>query len=129
MLGQNNVGLFGLLETRIKSSKVQNNIFSSDGKLYLVTNYSHHSGGRIWLIWDSKCFELEGISIYTQCIHMKVRDKSRNLNYWLTMVYGLNQASDREVLWQQLGQISMRISGAWCMMGDFNAISNLNDRI
>ena len=45
------------------------------------------------------------------------------------MVYGLNRTADREVLWQQLGQISMTISGAWCMMGDFNAISNPNDRI
>ena len=47
-----NIGLFGLLETRSKRSKVQNNMFTNDDRWSVVTNYNHHIGGRMWLIWD-----------------------------------------------------------------------------
>ena len=66
MLSKNNVGLFGLLETRIKSSKMHNNVFTMDGKWSVVTNYSQHGGGRIWVIRDSKSFEVGYLCIYTQ---------------------------------------------------------------
>ena len=49
MISKNNVGLFGLLETRIKRSKMHNNVFTMDGKWSVVTNYSQHGGGRIWV--------------------------------------------------------------------------------
>ena len=86
LLSKNNVGLFGLLETRIKRSKMQNNVFTADGKWSVVTNYNHHSGGRIWLIWDSKLIDLDVINSYSQCVHVKVIKKSKNQTYWLTMV-------------------------------------------
>ena len=129
MLSQNNVGLFGLLETRIKSRNMQNNVFSSDGKWSLVTNYNQHNGGRIWLLWDPKYFELEDITTFTQCIHVKVSVRNRLQSFWLTMVYGLNKATERDELWNQLEQIRQKIDGAWCVMGDFNAISGLNERL
>ena len=50
MLCQNNVGLFGLLETRIKRGKMQSNVFTAEGKWSVITNYNQHCGGRIWLI-------------------------------------------------------------------------------
>ena len=77
----------------------------------------------------TKLFDLDVTTIYSQCVHVKVIDKSRNQSYWLTMVYGLNKASERDELWQQLGKLRMRISDAWCLRRDFNAISNLNDRL
>ena len=129
MLSQNNVGLFGLLETRIKRSSMHNNVFTADGKWSVVTNYNHHNGGRIWMIWDHNLFELDEFSTFSQCIHVKVSDKIRKQTFWLTIVYGMNKASERADLWQQIGHIRQRSRGAWCMMGDFNAISNFNDRL
>ena len=82
---------------------MQNNVFTADGRWSVVTNYNQHNGGRIWLIWDSKYFELEDISLYSQCIHVRVRDTNRKQAFWLTMVYGLNKAVERAELWRQLG--------------------------
>ena len=45
VLCQNNVGLLGLLETRIKRLNLQNNLFTSNGKWSVVTNYNQHCGG------------------------------------------------------------------------------------
>ena len=44
MLSQNNVGLFGLLETRIKRNNLQSNVFTKDGNWSIVTNYNEHRG-------------------------------------------------------------------------------------
>ena len=77
MLSQNNVVLFGLLETRIKSRNMQNNIFTLEGKWSVVTNYNQHCGGRIWLVWDPKFFELNDIQTFWQGIHGRERDRIR----------------------------------------------------
>ncbi|XP_074305780.1 uncharacterized protein LOC141641001 [Silene latifolia] len=58
-LNQNNVGLFGLLETKIKSwnwIKVKNNVCENWS---ICTNNSKHKGGRIWLIWQPTQFVVD----------------------------------------------------------------------
>ncbi|XP_074283597.1 uncharacterized protein LOC141608138 [Silene latifolia] len=89
-LNQNKVGLFGLLETKIRSSNWQKDITA-------------------------------------QCIHSK--DKNRRINFWLTVVYGLNKAPERECLWLKLGNYYRKCQGPWMVYGDFNAIMAPHERI
>ncbi|KAL9227761.1 hypothetical protein vseg_003412 [Gypsophila vaccaria] len=44
------VGLFGLLETKIKSSAIMRT-FTSFSNLIISTNNGFHNGGRIWILW------------------------------------------------------------------------------
>ena len=86
MLNQNNVGLFGLLETRIQSRNQQSNVFTFAGQWSVITNYNLHSGGRIWLIWDPMHFELVNFRSYSQCIHAKVKERHKMHSFWITVV-------------------------------------------
>ena len=84
----NNVGLFGLLETKIKGSnwiQAKNNICD---QWMVCTNSSHHRGGKIWLIQDPKIVQVDIIETTAQCILAYVTDLVRQTKFWITLVYG-----------------------------------------
>ncbi|XP_074265905.1 uncharacterized protein LOC141588359 [Silene latifolia] len=91
--------------------------------------YGLHRGGRIWLIWDPNSFEVEICDVTVQSIHASVVDKTRKNKFWFTVVYGLNHAADREVLWSSLRHYHSVICGPWLVDGDFNAVLARNERI
>ncbi|XP_074278426.1 uncharacterized protein LOC141602015 [Silene latifolia] len=128
-LFQNNVGLFGLLEIKVKSrnwNKVKNNVCDSWS---ICTNNSHHKGGRIWLIWQPNQYVVDVRYICDQLIHSKVSDKLRNISFYFTLVYGLNKDKERESLWDYLCHISRDIDTASMVGGVFNILMHLNERI
>ncbi|XP_074292776.1 uncharacterized protein LOC141619656 [Silene latifolia] len=125
----NKVGLFGILEAKIKSrnwNKVTNNICSNWA---ICTNSHLHSGGRIWIIWDPFLFEVDILDVTIQCIHTKVFDKARRKDFYFTVVYGLNSLGDREPLWQSIRSYHLQLNSPWLLCGDFNAIMERNERI
>ncbi|XP_074299014.1 uncharacterized protein LOC141630019 [Silene latifolia] len=91
--------------------------------------YGLHRGGRIWLIWDPNSFKVEICDVTVQSIHASVVDKARKNKFWFTVVYGLNHAADREVLWSSLRHYHSVIFGQWLVGGDFNAKLARNERI
>ncbi|XP_074299563.1 uncharacterized protein LOC141630691 [Silene latifolia] len=128
-LHQNKLGLFGLLETKIKGSnwlKVRNNICEDWS---ICTNNSTHKGGRVWLLWDPTLYQVDILNVTAQCIHSKVVDKSRKVVFWYTLFYGFNKSQEREPLWQALKGFSVLISGPWLVCGDFNSVTETKDRI
>jgi len=44
-------------------------------------------------------------------------------------VYGYNQAEAREPLWEALIDIAQNMDEAWCVLGDFNSVLHLGDRM
>ncbi|XP_074315004.1 uncharacterized protein LOC141651181 [Silene latifolia] len=127
-LNQNKVGLFGLVETKIKSHRwlqVQNNLCDNWS---ICTNSSLHSGGRIWLLWDPVLFTVNVKDMTDQVIHTEIYDKVRRKSFCFTLVYGLNKAAERESLWSCLRQYQRSILGPWMVCGDFNAMS-IDERI
>ncbi|XP_074299597.1 uncharacterized protein LOC141630732 [Silene latifolia] len=128
-LHQNKLGLFGLLETKIKGSnwiKVRNNICED---WVICTNNITHKGGRVWLLWDPTLYPVDILAVTSQCIHSKVFDKARKVGFWYTLVYGFNKNQEMEPLWQALKGFSLLISGPWLVGGDFNSITETKDRI
>lgn len=51
LLNSHNCGLFGLLESWVKSCNFYKVYPRVCANWSLVTNYNVHKGGRIWLIW------------------------------------------------------------------------------
>ncbi|XP_074297834.1 uncharacterized protein LOC141628615 [Silene latifolia] len=122
-------GLFGLVETKIKShswNKVRNNLCENWS---ICTNSSLHSGGRVWLLWDPSMFDVNVKDVTAQAIHSEVYDKFRSKMFWYTLVYGFNKAAERESLWHSIREYHMGINGPWMVCGDFNAILDYNERI
>lgn len=106
------IGLFRFLETRVKAvsfPKVFPKICSS---FSVVTNYMKHRGGRIWLVWLASNFAVNIKDCSAQHIHCVVTHKATGRVFAVTMVYGFNDASERNVLWADLVNISKSITGA-----------------
>ncbi|XP_074291447.1 uncharacterized protein LOC141618246 [Silene latifolia] len=66
---------------------------------------------------------------WNKSIHAKVLDKSRKKLFWLTVVYGLNHAHERNELWDSLRGYHSKVSGPWLVGGDFNAVMARDERI
>ncbi|XP_057248240.1 uncharacterized protein LOC130590220 [Beta vulgaris subsp. vulgaris] len=121
--------LFGFLETRVKAVNFDK-VFPKICKDWsIVTNYSHHLGGRIWLAWIPSLFVVDIRCIGDQYVHCEVLHRASGSFFWLTIVYGLNDRAERKRLWSKLCQISSNLQGAWIVMGDYNNVLNLEDRI
>ncbi|XP_074303188.1 uncharacterized protein LOC141637598 [Silene latifolia] len=64
-----------------------------------------------------------------QLIQAKVFDKTRDCQFWFTLVYGFNKDKDRESLWESLISHGKRVDSRWMVCGDFNSLMHLNERI
>ncbi|XP_074282709.1 uncharacterized protein LOC141607248 [Silene latifolia] len=123
------IGLFGLVETKIKLQdfvSVLNNIGS---QWQGVNNNFYHPRGRVWVIWNPKIFHVNLLHANAQCITVNVVEIASGDNFLFSVVYGFNDASQRTALWIYLKSIFDGYQGPWCVCGDFNNVLHFNERI
>lgn len=48
---------------------------------------------------------------------------------WLTEIYALNQIESRKRLSEEIKQLAGACNNEWCVMGDFNNVLKMEDRI
>ncbi|XP_074288529.1 uncharacterized protein LOC141613686 [Silene latifolia] len=128
-LHQHNVGLFGLLEAKVKA--LSHNSISGiviDG-WSLTTNNSCHKGGRVWVLWNPSIFHADIVNYSAQCINMEVVENASNKLFYLSMVYAFNDLQAREPLWEQLINFASVVDGAWAVCGDFNCVLSHSERL
>ncbi|XP_060960884.1 uncharacterized protein LOC133031410 [Cannabis sativa] len=119
--------LVGLLETRVKSSKL--------GDLYqrmfqgwcFTTNLAWHKGGRIIMAWNHLLFNITIIKCTSQMIHSHIETLNNRYKFFITFVYGFNDENGRKVLWNDLRSVSSQ--EPWLILGDFNDILSKDERI
>ncbi|XP_074303276.1 uncharacterized protein LOC141637734 [Silene latifolia] len=99
------------------------------GDWAICTNNSFHKGGRVWLLWNPKIFQVDMIHTTAQCIHTKVKDMMQGFVFYFTLAYGFNKAAERESLWQDLRNYATTANGPWLVGGDFNSIMRVGERI
>ncbi|XP_074290700.1 uncharacterized protein LOC141617406 [Silene latifolia] len=70
----NKVGLYGLLETKVKDLDCTG-ILSGFGLHWRgVNNNQYHSGGRVWLVWVDQVFDVQVLTMSDQHITAKVTE-------------------------------------------------------
>ena len=124
----NNIGLIGLLETKVKSQnvcKIAENIFTG----WEWANNCAISNGRIWVAWKPSLYKVSVKEQSDQFIHCSVSQLLTSKHFHITFIYGHNHEPQRQPMWTALHRISTSIQGAWCILGDFNAILSKDDRI
>jgi len=94
-LHDKSVGLIGLLETKIKEHKIQKVVKRMFPNLRWMYNFTLNSKGRIWLTWNPTSYQTHLLRMSDQLIHCKVTQMSTNKNFYLSMIYGMNQESQR----------------------------------
>ncbi|XP_074265645.1 uncharacterized protein LOC141588088 [Silene latifolia] len=122
------IGLFGLLETKIKNKIFLKAVNSFNNGWCISTNNGYHSGGRIWILWQPKRFRVNFIEYNAQFIHMKVESLLDKSMCYLTVVYAFNSIQERVPLWNQLRKIAGMTHGPWAIAGDFNCILAASER-
>ncbi|XP_070046258.1 uncharacterized protein [Nicotiana tomentosiformis] len=93
------VGLFGLLETKIKRAKAQQAAFNLCNGWSFTTNLVKHPGGKVWVVWKSVVYDV-------------------NITW-----------SIRRQLWEDIKRVHQMVKGPWAIMGDFNSILSREDRV
>ncbi|KAK9748444.1 hypothetical protein RND81_02G057900 [Saponaria officinalis] len=127
-LRNNRIDIFGLLESKIKEAKAVK-IAKSEFKSYgLITNYSHHKNGCIWVLWNSSTITVSPLLIQGQLIHCHVLHHSKNVQFHVTFVYGYNDPREKQLLWSSLFQIRLSVL-EWLVLGDFNVVRDVAERI
>ncbi|XP_074283130.1 uncharacterized protein LOC141607675 [Silene latifolia] len=112
-LHQNKVGLYGLVETKVKQQdfdKILNNLGSHWKG---INNNSFHSGGRVWVIWIPLFFNVTTLHQSAQNITVQVIVLSTGDGFIFTVVYGFNDDEDRMDLWQDLKYVHDNFPGPW----------------
>ncbi|XP_074305651.1 uncharacterized protein LOC141640871 [Silene latifolia] len=126
-LHQNDVNLFGLLETKVKPESLNRVACKVCYGWNFVTNTSLHNGGRVWILWKANKLSLDVLEMDAQYIHVRIQVQQTGHLFLATFVYAFNKIADRIPLWNALIRFSM--GGPWIVLGDFNNVMYSNERL
>ncbi|XP_056694959.1 uncharacterized protein [Spinacia oleracea] len=130
LISLHHVKLFSLLETRVKAPKMGDMYLNLCPSWCFTSNTSCHRNGRIIVAWDAGAFTVDIIHMTSQLIHCSITPRNTYNSFFCTFVYGLNTAMEREALWSSLTELATAGGNkAWIIMGDFNAVMEMEDRI
>jgi len=97
----NNIGLVGLLETKIKRHKAES-IASNNFRGWNWDNNCDISNGRIWVAWQPSVYSITILEKTDQLIHCEATQLSTCKHFHITFIYGHNLALQRQPLWDAL---------------------------
>jgi len=83
----------GLLETKVKADKasmIANNIFQGWNWHY---NFTPHIRGRMWIAWRPSSYSVQILTQSDQFIHYKATQNNTMKTFFITFIYGANQAA------------------------------------
>ncbi|XP_010696382.1 uncharacterized protein LOC104908909 [Beta vulgaris subsp. vulgaris] len=92
-------------------------------------NNAHHENGRIIIGWCPGAFHVNILTMSSQFIHCEIKPTQGGRGFFCTFMYGFNELNSRGPLWDGIKEIAKKVDGGWVLMGDFNALSNVEDRI
>ena len=95
----------------------------------MINNYNASPNGRIWLVWDDNWYEVKMITSSAKILHSQVKERSKDYQFIVTVVYGFNTVEQRKSLWKEMQTISQGVIQPWLIVGDFNAILSTKDRL
>nr|XP_016440329.1 PREDICTED: uncharacterized protein LOC107766112 [Nicotiana tabacum] len=119
--------MIACLETRVKQQKSKDVHKKMGGDWKVEDNYAYAPNGRIWIMWKETNVHIAILESTDQLIHCQVEDKNSTFTSYITFVYGLHTIQHRVSLWRSLRNI--QLSGPWLIIGDFNSVLSVDDRI
>ncbi|XP_062099879.1 uncharacterized protein LOC133805734 [Humulus lupulus] len=121
----NRIGVGGLLETKMKGSKISRFI-----DLHFP-NWDYYTSsvieGRLLIVWRKSFVKITVLEESNQFVHCLVKLTGVQQDFGVTFVYGLNSIEGRRSLWEGLRRPFLK-DKAWLFLGDFNAPFSGKDR-
>ncbi|XP_062093615.1 uncharacterized protein LOC133799633 [Humulus lupulus] len=124
-----NVGLVSLLETKVKN-KNMGSLYTSLFYGWCFTNNNPWiDKGRIIVAWNLNVYSLDIRLCTTKLIHCLIKVPNRAGSFLITFVYGFNDELSRDQLWKDMHELAISIAAPWMVIGDFNEILSLHEKI
>src|SRR4051812_28475423 len=83
----------------------------------------------MWILWNNNKIQVKRICSSDQMIHVGIYSIQGDLQMWCTTIYAHNSLDKRHKLWEDIEQLSYNINAPWMLMGDYNNVMIVNDRI
>lgn len=80
------------------------------------------------MLWF-EAIDLMIINFSSSNIHIKIKEKSLDTVSFLTSSFGAPETGKRVKFWNRLGRINPGTDAKWCVMGDFNEITTLDQKV
>ncbi|KAJ8432338.1 hypothetical protein Cgig2_020687 [Carnegiea gigantea] len=117
------------LESKVKDQ----NMVQVMGKVCPYWQWVHNASmtkrGRIILSWHPRRYQFNMILKIDQLIHGEAIHLLTNMKFYITFVYGRNLEDQRIPLWGDLMSLAQSLEDPWYMLGDFNSVLKLGERI
>ena len=116
-----------LYEIRVNSNRTLNILpkLSYDCFDFIPIGYF----GGLWLCWNSNVISLDIILKNDNMFHCMVYFPNLNVNCFITFLYGYAQHFKQKEIWNNLLNIKNSIIKPWAIVGDFNEILYMHDKI
>ncbi|XP_062100693.1 uncharacterized protein LOC133806616 [Humulus lupulus] len=124
-----NVGLVGLLETRVQTKNLGSIYLNMFPGWCFTSNNAWHKGGRIIVSWNPSMFLVNIFHCTSQLMHLEVVTVSNKESFLVTFVYAFNEEIGRNMLWADLKEVATIVRNPWLLLGDFNDILSVEERI
>ena len=127
-IANHNISLFSLLETKVKRQGISA-LYQRICPSWCIThNLALHKGGRIIVAWKAKEIKVDIRFVSCQIIHLVVSPHVGD-SFACSFVYGATDKNERGIMLTELETIGATVTRPWIVMGDFNYIANLNERV
>lgn len=118
--------IFIIMETRCDPANLKRSFFLLGFDGFVFSQANGFAGG-IVVGWKSADVQATVLCIKFQFIHLKVSFFGGPSSY-LTAVYASPHEENRRYLWEDLHYIAVDMQDKWCLVGDFNDITNLSEK-
>ncbi|XP_074320030.1 uncharacterized protein LOC141656846 [Silene latifolia] len=116
-----------LLETRVKECRAARITHTHFRDWVFLNNYGKHYNGRIWILLNPKTTALLSQRIEEQFIHLYFKHFESNLQFYVSFVYGSNNAQERGQLWSGLHDVST--PDPCLVLGNFNIVRDPDEKL
>jgi len=108
-LSKHDVGLVGLMETKVKEENIDMVACNLFGGWEWHTNVEYNNKVRKWVAWKSKDYQVRILDSIEQLIHCRAQQIATQKVFYITFVYGMNSIALREPLWRRLRDIAYQM--------------------
>ena len=124
LISENSLCMCAIIETRLIKKVVDSVCSNVFGNWEWVSNSVESSKGcRIAVGWDANCVNASLLSSSGQVMHFEVLVINENKKFFVSFIYGDNDAKDRVKLWNKLNEhLAIMENKPWVILGDFNVV-------
>lgn len=104
------------------------NVLASMGFIFFEGLSAIRKGGGIIVAWN-KFMNVNVLECNPFVTHVFLQNHDISKGIYVSFVYRLPKLQNRHLLWDWIISNSATIAGSWLLLGDFNQVLNLEDKI